>query len=104
MSSRSQQERPQALKEHALRQLILVAIEKGYYTEYLHHPERNISVDDVIQGLERSDWTLAGHPEWDESFRRYKYQISTADIEGDELTIILAAYPHEKRIAIITAW
>jgi hypothetical protein len=104
MSSRSQQERPQALNEHALRQLILVVIEKGYYTEYLHHPERNISVDDVIHGLERSDWTLVGHPDWDESYRSYKYRICTADIEGEELTIVLAAYPNEKRIAILTAW
>jgi hypothetical protein len=104
MSTGSQKQRPQALSEYALRHLIRVAITKGYYTESLHHPERNISEDDIIHGVERSDWTLVGIPEWFETFRSYRYQIRTVDIEGDELTIIIAAYPEEKRIEFVTAW
>ena len=103
MSSGSERH-PNPLNEHALRQLIRVALDKSYYREHLHHPERNISVDDVIHGLDRSDWTLAANPQWDEWYRSYKYQICTVDIEGDELTVVIAAYPEEKRIAIITAW
>ena len=104
MSTGSRDKRPSPLNENALRQLIRVAIEKGYYTESLHHPERNISVDDVLHGVERSDWTLVGIPEWFEIFRSYRYQIRTVDIEGDDLTIIIAAYPEEKRIEFVTAW
>ena len=104
MSTSSRGKRPSPLSENALRQHIRVALERGYYTESLHHPERNISVEDVIHGIERSDWTLVGNPEWWEQNQTFKYRICTVDIDGDELTVILAAYPNEKRIEIITAW
>lgn len=104
MSSGSQHRRPSPLSENALRQLIRVAVDKGYYTESLHHPERNISVDDVLHGADRSDWTLIGEPEWDGSRKGYKFKILTVDIEGDELTLIVAAFPEEKRIEFVTAW
>src|SRR5258708_1653353 len=102
MSTGSRDKRPSPLSENALRQFIRVAFEKGYYTESLHHPERNISVDDVLHGVERSDWTIAGSPEWFESSRNYHYKILTVDIEGDELTIIIGAFPEEKRIEFVT--
>jgi hypothetical protein len=104
MSTGSRDKRPSPLSENALRQLIHVALEKGYYTESLHHPERNISEDDIIHGVERSDWMLVGNPDWIENGGNYRYQICTVDIEGDELTIIIAAFPGEKRIEFITAW
>ena len=103
MSSGSEK-RPNPLSEHTLRQLIHYALDKGYYREYLHHLERNISVDDVIHGLERSDWKLGGNPEWNDGNRTHRYKVCTVDIEGEALTVIVAAYPHEKRIEIITAW
>jgi len=81
-----------------------VALEKGYYTESLHHPERNISIDDVIHGVEWDGWTLMGSPQWFEDRGCYRYRIRTVDIEGDELTIIIAAFPGEKRVGFITAW
>ncbi len=102
--SSSSERRPNPLNEHALRQLIRVALYKGYYREYLHHPDRDISVDDVIHGLERSDWTLEENPEWNDGNRTHRYKVCTVDIEGNELTLIVAAYPEEKRIEIITAW
>lgn len=104
MSISSQDERPSPLNDNALRQLIRVAIDKGYYTESLHHPERNISVDDVLHGVDRDDWSLVGNPEWHENSRSYRYRILTVDVEGDELTVIVEAHPEETRIAIITAW
>ena len=36
----SDDKHPHSLNEHALRQLIRVAIDKGYYREHLHHPEK----------------------------------------------------------------
>ncbi len=55
-------DRPAPLGERALRQFMGRALTKGYYRESFHteqeHPERSISADDVIHGLERKDWTL----------------------------------------------
>jgi hypothetical protein len=108
MSSESQARRPSPLGEHALRQLIRAALDRGYFTESLHaeaeHPERGISIDDVLFGLEREDWTLAKPPNYDERHRSWEYLIRTVDIEEDELHVKLAAYPAEKRIEIITRW
>ena len=108
MSTGRRNKRTAPLAGNALRELIRVALEKGYYTESLHsandHPERNISPDYIIHGLERSDWELAKDPNWDDEHASYEYLIRTADIEGEELTIKLAIYPEEKRIKVITAW
>ena|SRR5258708_38578464 len=108
MSTSSPDKRPLPLGEHVLRLLIRVATERGYYTESLHktndHPERNISPDDVIHGLERDDWKLCKPPDWDVEHQNWEYLIGTVDIEGDELTVKVGAYPDEKRIRIITAW
>jgi hypothetical protein len=108
MSSGSQDKRPAPLSEHALRILIRVALERGYYREVVHaedhHPERNISADDVIYGLEREDWTLAKAPNYDTSHQSWEYLINTVDIEGDELNLKIAAFPNEKRFEVITRW
>ena len=80
-----------------------MAMDRGYYREFLHHPERNISVDDVLHGVERSDWALAG-AEWHERSRNYRYKIRTCDVEGDELTLIVEVFPADKRVEFITAW
>jgi hypothetical protein len=108
MSSGSQDKHPSPLSEHALRILIRVALERSYYREVVHaedhHPERNISVDDVIYGLEREDWTLAKTPNYDTSHQSWEYLIKTVDIEGDELNLKIAAFPNEKRFEVITRW
>lgn len=107
MSNGSQERRANPLHEKALRQLISNALNRGYFRESFHaefnHPERNISADDVIHGLERGDWTLASS-NYDEQHRNYEYLIWTFDFEGDELHIKIAAYPSEKRIEVITRW
>jgi hypothetical protein len=106
MSNASQDKR--LLSERALRQLISVALDKNYFRERWHaeheHPERNISTDDVIHGLERKDWTLAESPNLDEEHHNYEYLIRTADIEGDELHIKVAAFPSLARFEVITRW
>jgi hypothetical protein len=108
MSSSSECKRPGHLSEHALRQLIRLAMDKGYYRECWHaehdHVERNISADDVIHGLEREDWILANSPNYDDAHRSWEYLIKTVDIEGDELSIKIAAYPSENRFEVISRW
>lgn len=100
--------RPEPLSEDALRDLIALALEKGYYRESLHaekdHPERNISADDVIFGLERSDWRLARKPDYDQEHKSWEYLIATKDIEGDELHIKIAAFPNVRRFEVISRW
>ena len=103
MSTNGRGKRPSPLSEHALRQLIRVAIDKGYYREFLHHPERNISVDDCLHGLERDGWKLV-KVEWSEKCQNFRYEILTCDVESDELTLIVEAFASDKRIEFITAW
>jgi hypothetical protein len=108
MSTRGQGGRTSPLSEGGLRSLVQLALERGYYRETCHaehdHPERNISADDVIHGLERRDWKLAEAPDYDEEFESWEYLVQTVDIEGDELHLKIAAYPDERRIAIISRW
>ena len=107
-SSGKERKRPPVLSEASLRQLVKVALDKGYYTETFHaeneHPERQISLDDVLHGLEREDWTLTKTPNFDEEHWSWEYLISTTDIDGDALGIKLAAFPDDRRIEIITRW
>lgn len=96
------------LSEHALRQLIRVALDNGYFGESPHatddHPERGLSIDDVIHGLDREDWAIEKAPNYDGEYRSWEYLIRTVDIEGDELHIKIAAFPEYQRIEVITRW
>lgn len=108
MSSSGAKAKPAPLSEKGLRQLIGIALARGYIRETPHaeheHPERNLSIDDVIHGLERKDWTLSASPNWDDEHQSWEYLIGTTDIEGEELHIKVAAFPQDKRIAIVTRW
>jgi len=88
--------------------LVRHAIENGFYKECFHaeyeHPERNLSIEDVICGLEREDWTLERPPEFDEDHKNWKYFIKTVDIEGEPLIILIKAIPDYKRFEVITRW
>ena len=108
MSYREKRNLPPALSESGLRELILFAISKGYYRESFHseaeHLERNISFDDVLYGLESVAWVFAEPPDFDERHKSWEYLIITTDIEGDYLTIKIAAFPDDKRFEVITRW
>lgn len=100
--------RKPALTEKALRELIARALRKGYFRESFHaeheHPEREISLDDVIHGLESKDWTLVRTPDFDEKHGTWEYLVKTKNLEGDELHIKIAAFPAENRVEVITRW
>jgi len=108
MSTTGPGQRTRPLNENALRQHVRIALERGYYRETSHaehgHPERNLSVDDVIHGLERKDWVLIGDPSYDEQHRTWEYLIRTVDVEGRELHLKIAAVTADRRIEIITRW
>lgn len=106
--STNEQRRPAPLSETGIRQLVKVALDRGYYRESFHaeieHTERHISFDDMLYGLERPNWILEKPPDYDEKHRSWEYLIKTVDIEGDELHIKIAAYPAEKRFEVISRW
>ena len=45
-----------------------------------------------------------GKPSWDEQFRDWKYPVSGADLDAEELTVIVALDPAWARITIITGF
>jgi hypothetical protein len=69
------------------------------------HPERNISMDDIIAGLTCEEWTLA-KTEYDAGpkYKNWKYYIKTKDAEGDELLLLISANPERLSIKVITTW
>jgi hypothetical protein len=108
MSTSGTKRIPSALNENALRNLIEAAVSRGYYREAVHaeagHPERGISIDDVLHGLERDDWVFEKSPNYDSEHHSWEYLVKTVDIEGNELHIKIAAFPDDKRFEIITRW
>jgi hypothetical protein len=100
-------EPPKPLSLTPLRALVLFAVAEGYYRESFHaaedHPERNISLDDVLAGLERDDWTLEG-TKYDSEHKNWKYTIKTKDIEDYDLHIVVTADQKRTRIKVITRW
>lgn len=102
------EKRPKPLTEQALRSLLARALRKGLYRESFHaeheHPERNISTEDVVYGLERRDWTLAAAPNYDTQHKTWEYLIKTKDLEGNDLHIKLAVFPQQNRFEVITRW
>jgi hypothetical protein len=91
---------------NALRQVIAKAVEKGWVREMFHAEHdrayRNISMEDVLYGLERPDWTLAAPPDYDEHHRNWEYKIKTIDVEGDELGLKIAPNPADGTVVVIT--
>ena len=45
-----------------------------------------------------------GDPSWDNRFRNWTYRVHGADLDGDELTVVIALDPAWARITIITGF
>ena len=95
------------LSPAALRQFLEKALDKGWVKERYHsdvdRAYRNISDDDVAHGLELSSWVI----EKTEPAREaglFKYTIRTADIEGDELRLVVLPLIATGRVEIITKY
>ena len=97
---------PPSLNLNALRHLVAKAVEKGWVREVFHAEHerayRNISMEDVLYGLERSNWTLAAPPDYDATHKNWEYQIKTVDIEGVELGLKIAPNPADGTVIVIT--
>jgi hypothetical protein len=108
MSTSKDKPRPRSLSANALRNLIQIAMARGYLVESehaeSHHPERNISIDDVIFGLKQPNWILARAPDWDNDHNNWEYLVKTVNIEGDALEVKLAALPEFNKIVVVSRW
>ena len=90
-----------------LRQFLKKALDKGWVRE-LHHSDvdrayRNISDDDIQYGLELSTWVIEQTVPAREA-GLFKYTIRTADIEGDELHLVILPFTSTGTIEIITKY
>lgn len=99
-------QQPKPLSLSTLRQLVAKAVEKEWVREAFHseheRAHRNISNEDVLHGLGRSDWSLAAPPDYDEDHKNWEYKIRTVDIEGVELHLKIAPNPADGTVRVIT--
>jgi hypothetical protein len=101
---------PPPLDARALRTLVSEALENGpesgtpeTYHARFGHLERNLSVDDVIHGLERS-WTFDRPPEFNQGMWQWKYRIATESIDGDKMVIVIAVDTVNRSFEVVTRW
>ena len=47
---------------------------------------------------------VVGSNKWDERYRNWTYRVSGSDLDGDDLTIIIALEPTQERITVITGF
>ena len=59
-------------------------------------------MEDVLYGLERSDWVLAALPNYDDEHKNWEYKIKTVDIEGVELGLKIAPDLATGTVIVIT--
>jgi hypothetical protein len=101
--------RPPYLTEAQLKALVKDALEGtlGGASETYHarfdHPERGLSLDDVIHGLEQ-DWHYERNPEFNEDQWQWKYRIAAETVDGDPLTIIIAVDSANRTFEVVTRW
>jgi hypothetical protein len=99
---------PKQLSESALRQIIKRAVEKEWLREAFHSEHerafRNVSDEDVMYGLERTDWVLAASPDYDQNHKSWEYLIRTCDLDGIELHLKVVPNPDDGTVKVITKY
>lgn len=93
------------LAENDLRLAVSRAVLYGTFRETFHSADersyRNVTQEDMLQMLQGA-WTLVGQAEFSEEHHNWKYRLRGTDIEGDELTLVVAIDPDENRITVIS--
>lgn len=108
MTSEGHKPKPVDCKQ--VRRVVLAAMgDDGYYIESfsLHtrfdHPERHLSIDDLICGL-KQEWNGCKVDRFDGDEWQWSYRIRTTDIEGFPLIIVVALDPKNIRFKVVTAF
>jgi hypothetical protein len=101
---------PKALNEKGVRKVVSEALSNdGYYIESFSfharfdHPERHLSIDDVLFGL-RKQWRGCKVDRFNDDEWQWSYLIKTHDIEGLELIVSIGLDPKNVRFTVITAF
>ena len=69
---------------------------------YRRAAQRQLDRRDVQRVL--TTGTVGSSPEWDDRFQNWKYRVTGTDLDGEELTLIIALDPPWGRITIITGY
>lgn len=100
---------PKPMSEAALRQFIKKALAKDWIKEGWHseveRAERNVSHDDILCGLGRSDWKLTGTrpcPKHKDS--PHTYEILTKDADEQELELVVAPNLKTGTVKVVTKY
>jgi hypothetical protein len=106
----SQSKKPKPLDDKGVRKVISAALSnEGYYIEWfsLHtrfdHPERHLSIDDIINGL-KINWRGCKVDEFNDDEWQWKYLVKTSDIEGFPLVIVVALDTKNNRFTVVTSF
>ncbi len=101
---------PGSLSREELRSIVLAALAGDEPTggrETFHarfdHPERGISIDDVVFGLEQ-EWKSCRAERFDSKEWQWRYRIETETIDGDPLVLIVAVDSASKSFMVVTRW
>lgn len=100
---------PPYLAEGDLRTLVIDALgsspERSIETFHarFHHPERGLTADDVVHGLE-GPWIYERPPTFNKDEWQWKYRIATESIDGDDIVIIIAVDTLNRSFDVVTRW
>jgi len=100
---------PKPLSEIALRQFVKKAVAKDWVKEGWHseveRAHRNVSHDDILCGLGRSDWTMSGSrecPKFKDS--PHTYELLTKDADDVELELVVAPNLRTGTLKVVTKY
>ena len=100
---------PKPLSEIALRQFVKKAVAKDWIKEGWHseveRADRNVSHDDILCGLGRSDWSVSSTrecPKYKDS--PHTYEIITKDADEIELELVVAPNLKTGTLKVVTKY
>jgi hypothetical protein len=102
-------EKPDPLKSEQVREVVLEALNRGFFREHFSdhalfdHPERNIDLNDMLFGLKRP-WNDCEVDEFDADEWKWKYKITTEDIDGRPFCLVVRIDPQNRKFKVITRY
>jgi hypothetical protein len=102
--------KPIPLKQKQVREVVAAALSNhGYYVESFSfharfdHPERHLSIDDVLFGL-RNHWRGCKVSRFNDDEWQWQYLIKTHDVDRNEIVVVIGLDPKNARFTVVTAF
>jgi hypothetical protein len=102
--------KPKALDAKGVRKVVAAALSnQGYYIESFSfhsrfdHPERHLSIDDIIFGLKK-EWRACKVDGFNDDEWQWKYRIKTHDIDGHKLIVVVGLDTKNIRFTVVTTF